>query len=522
MRAISRRGTILAVALGGLAALAGGPGADDRSAMAQAVVGEPQPKGLKQFINGSRDCAQCHDNAHSKSYSNDELKSMLCRMTEYPTWSSQDKHKNAFLVLTEERGKAMGERLGIDPAKSQACINCHGTVQEEGVETNRFDAKTDGVSCVACHGAYNEWVRAHQTPRKKDWRALTRRQKEEQSGMTDLWNPVTRATKCASCHIGSAGEQKVVTHAMYAAGHPPLPGFETASFSEAQPRHFQYLREKAPDIQRELGVAPQKREQTEMVVVSGIVALRDAMRLYAAQAGGNGLVKEPETHWPDFARFDCYACHHDLQLPSWRQIRGYGGRPPGRPTPPNWPEVLVHLGLLVADPTGAKGLESEYKVKLDAFQQAMSGRPFGDQERSTAAAQAMADWADGVCREMSGMIEDPKRAVVDGPLALQLLRELCRMAAASPLDFDSARQIALAFRTIYAETKAVDPKTVPDKAIDGILGALDKDAHLSLPSAGNQELIEKTLPERLRAVFEFDPGAFQAAFAELARHLPGP
>ena len=62
--------------------------------------------------------------------------------------------------------------------------------------------------------------------------------------MTDLWDPVKRATKCASCHIGNPGEQKVVTHAMYAAGHPPLPGLETATFSDAMPRHWEYLREK--------------------------------------------------------------------------------------------------------------------------------------------------------------------------------------------------------------------------------------------------------------------------------------
>ena len=31
---------------------------------------------------------------------------------------------------------------------------------------------------------------------------------------------------CLSCHLGNAREGRVVTHEMYAAGHPPLPGFE--------------------------------------------------------------------------------------------------------------------------------------------------------------------------------------------------------------------------------------------------------------------------------------------------------
>ena len=64
--------------------------------------------------------------------------------------------------------------------------------------------------------------------------------------MTDLWDPVRRAETCASCHVGNHDEGKVVTHAMYAAGHPPLPGFETATFGDLEPRHWQYLSEKTP------------------------------------------------------------------------------------------------------------------------------------------------------------------------------------------------------------------------------------------------------------------------------------
>ena len=39
-------------------------------------------------------------------------------------------------------------------------------------------------------------------------------------------DPVRRTELCLSCHLGSTSENKMVTHAMYAAGHPPLPGFE--------------------------------------------------------------------------------------------------------------------------------------------------------------------------------------------------------------------------------------------------------------------------------------------------------
>src|SRR5207248_334113 len=39
-------------------------------------------------------------------------------------------------------------------------------------------------------------------------------------------------------------EGKIVTHEMYAAGHPPLPGIEIATFGDALPRHWETLTEK--------------------------------------------------------------------------------------------------------------------------------------------------------------------------------------------------------------------------------------------------------------------------------------
>lgn len=519
MRVISLRNLILAALLGWLASSAGSLTTFGQNGPARSVAGEEKPAPpLKTFLHGARSCANCHDNALGR-YRESERQTMLCRLNEFPVWDQHDKHKNAFLLLSGDRGKKIGDRLDIDPTKSSACINCHGIAQEAGVETNLFDQPTDGVSCVACHGAYDEWVKEHSTPNKRSWRDLSRPEKNQRFGMTDLWDPVTRATKCASCHIGNPEEQKVVTHAMYAAGHPPLPGLETATFSDAQPRHWQYLREKEDIAKKDLGFNPLRREQTELVAVSGIVALRETMRLFAAQARQEGLVKEPETHWPDFARFDCYACHHDLQVPSWRQARGYAGRSPGRPSTPTWSAVLIQLGVTVADPSGEKGRAVDFDQKVKAFQQAMDGRPFGDRDRSIATAQALADWADEVSRDLREKIEDPKNLAVDGPLALRLLTELCRMAEARPLDYDSARQIALAFRTIYQESKAIDSSTLTDPAIEQILKALDEQAHLSLPTAGMQAPIEKSFPARLRAVFNFDPAAFQAQFAELARHL---
>ena len=124
--------------------------------------------------------------------------------------------------------------------------------------------------------------------------------------MTDLVGPGDARGEVRSCHIGNPDEQKVVTHAMYAAGHPPLPGFETATFSDAEPRHWQYLREKKSSPRRPSASSPTSASRPIWSAASGIVALRETMRLYAAQARPDGSVKGPRPHWPDFARFDCY------------------------------------------------------------------------------------------------------------------------------------------------------------------------------------------------------------------------
>jgi hypothetical protein len=521
MPAMPLRVRIVATVLIGGAVLASGlasPGQGQPARPAGPDAAKTAAKPRKYLVPASK-CTPCH--SHPENFKRDlDANRLLCRMNEGVTWTGNDKHKIAYEVLQRDRGKAMGERLGIKAAESTACTNCHSTNVAGADQSEPFERDENGVSCVACHGAAIDWVQKHQFPNDPEWRKNTRRQKEELFGMTDLWDPVTRAARCASCHIGNPDEHKVVTHAMYAAGHPPLPGLEAATFSDAQPRHWQYLREKPGAIQKALGFNPAKREQTDLVVASGIVALREAMRLYAAEARDDTLVKEPETHWPDFARFDCYACHHDLKVPSWRQERGYGGRTPGRPPVPPWPDVLVQLGLTVADPEGKQGRLSEYQNARDAFYAATASRPFSDREQSAAAAQKLADWADAVSQELRGVFEDPTRVTVDRKMAVRLLHQLCQMALTAPLDFDSARQIAWSFRIIYKETQAMDPKAPSDPALGTLVDSLFDKLHLALPSAGKQEQIVGSLPARLSAVFDFDPEAFQAHFAAMAQHLP--
>ena len=183
-----------------------------------------------------------------------------------------------------------------------------------------------------------------------------------------------------SCHIGNAAEGKVVTHGMFAAGHPPLPPIEIAQFTKNQPQHWRDSRDvplfrgnPPKEIQEIYHLKDLDFQGTKLALIGNIVALRETLRLVRDRAdfkampprwpellhgrspGANeakNAPRLPEQIWPEIAmaHTDCYACHHDLRSPSYRQERGSGYRlsaekliacPPGRPLIRVWPTALA-------------------------------------------------------------------------------------------------------------------------------------------------------------------------------------
>src|SRR5262249_30550358 len=132
----------------------------------------------RKYLIPASNCNRCH--SHPEDYKRDaDAGRLLCRMNEAVTWTANDEHKIAYLVLQGDGAKAMGERLGITVAESTACTNCHSTNVPGADQSEKFVREENGVSCVACHGAYIDWVRQHQFPSDPEWRKNTRRQKEE-------------------------------------------------------------------------------------------------------------------------------------------------------------------------------------------------------------------------------------------------------------------------------------------------------------------------------------------------------
>src|SRR5262249_31933344 len=139
--------------------------------------------------------------------------------------------------------------------------SCHATSFKQDRGQPASFSKKDGVSCDGCHGPAQFWLAEHFAVDEKGeraWRTLSPADKEAR-GMLDVRNPVKRAEMCMSCPVGSAAEGKIVTHSMYAAGHPPLPGFEVDGFSKNLPPHWRdlkdvpFLQKAPPKVQAQFG-----------------------------------------------------------------------------------------------------------------------------------------------------------------------------------------------------------------------------------------------------------------------------
>ncbi|MHC4136591.1 MAG: multiheme c-type cytochrome [Planctomycetota bacterium] len=211
---------------------------------------------------------------------------------EYKIWATRDRHSRAYEALTGERGQRIGKRLGRKPTEAPECLSCHGTT---GVKTAVTFDPNDGVSCELCHGGAQEWLGAHITPA---WKKLTPAAKEGR-GFRDLTTPAKRAEACVGCHVAEKGRD--ITHAIVAAGHPPLV-FDAAKFLEDMPPHWS--------------------DEDDLRVATWV----EGLKANAAAVLGH-VERTAQSGAPDFTVFDCYSCHHPVYTGSVYEK----SEPPGRP-----------------------------------------------------------------------------------------------------------------------------------------------------------------------------------------------
>lgn len=363
---------------------------------------------------GSCAASSCHGNVQPQ-------KLTRVMQNEYSIWIGQDKHSNAYAVLSSKVSLRMGEILQTKnaqgnpapPSESPKCLACHALyVPDKHAQPFGLE---DGVSCESCHGPSSGWLETH-THRDSHTDSVNHRD------MNDLRDFRERSKVCLTCHIGTfenGRPEKYVDHEMIAAGHPDLM-FELTYFSFRMPQHWH---------------TPEQDNPWRSVQAWGVgqaIQLRDSMYRLAARAGNSDLA------WPEFAEFDCYACHHSLSAAadSWRLNQKhpdyYAGRRPGN-VPWNEARVVVFRDLVEE-----LYPETSQKLNQDLREVAVQMNKLSGDRRQVAAA---ATRAAGLANDLADKLNSQ---TYDAALTLRLMR---RIAANAPTianaGYGSAAQAAM-------------------------------------------------------------------------------
>src|SRR5262249_44082077 len=143
----------------------------------------------------------------------------------------------------------------------------------------------NGFGCESCHGPAEHWLAPHTAP--ASWSRMNDQTKRG-LGFWPLQRMADRAQVCVSCHVGE--KDRDVNHDLIAAGHPRM-NFAFDTYLANLPRHWQ------PDKDRDLESA---------WLVGEVVSAHAALELLAHRA------EKTAKPWPEFAEYDCFACHHNL------------------------------------------------------------------------------------------------------------------------------------------------------------------------------------------------------------------
>lgn len=455
-------------------------------------------------------CQRCHGRKLEESLEGEETRDYVLR-NEHIVWSTQDRHSMAFTVLDAPLGRQMGKLLNLDVTSSPACLACHGPDPGAG----QSPLHRQGVSCESCHGpsggieGKEGWALAHTFAA---WREKTPAQKREM-GMNDMRSPVSQAETCLSCHVGDPRLGRLVTHEMYAAGHPPLPPVELAAFTEAEPKHWRYLIEKPKPIQEAAKFDPGSNERVKLGVVGGVVAFKKSLEVIAAVAEVRPLddansQKAAGDRWPEFALYDCYACHHELAYPGWRQARGFPG-PPGRVKPFLWTADAVRFALAAL--SAPEQEFEEFSKAIDRLNQTFNQVPYGDPSQAAAAVAPLLKFTQAVIDRLA-------LARFDRATNLSLVNRLLATATDQPLDPDRARFLGSLLLVIIRDGGLFEGNQAPPAELAANLK--DFSAMLDLGIEPGKKPLAPDVPQRLKRIADYDPQAVAKLYRRIGALLP--
>jgi Cytochrome c554 and c-prime len=286
--------------------------------LVRAVMAATSPEHL-----GVATCASslCHGSVQPLNVSH-------VQQNEYVVWSQFDPHSRAYRSLLEERGRAIGRRLGLSaPHTAPQCLSCHSDDVPAAARGERFQV-ADGVGCEACHGAAETWLATHH---QTDVEAPAKHVDNVSRGLADLPSTAVRAKVCMSCHVGD--NDRLATHRMMAAGHPRL-SFELDTYTE--------LWRTAGGREHYLpGAASAAVAQPIATWLQGLTAVTDrSFALLLART------RKQSVSLPEFALFNCYSCHRSMRVAGWGSAEAEADLPPGTlRLPDGAPRLLVAVGV---------------------------------------------------------------------------------------------------------------------------------------------------------------------------------
>jgi hypothetical protein len=340
----------------------------------RAIAAAPERPAVVALVNpGSvRGAGSCSATACHGSIAPIPASSVL--RNEHTTWASRDKHAKAYQVLYSARSRTIAENLGrnIPAHRDTRCLACHAT---PGTASAPEAFLEDGVGCESCHGPAERWLSEHTSVA---WRRYDGQTKFTAFGMAPLHDVTSRAATCATCHVGAPGRD--VDHDLIAAGHPRL-NFEFTAYADLMPRHWV-----------ETGANTLPDAPARAWAIGQVVSAKAALDLLHDRAE---RARSDSSRWPEFAEYECFACHHDLRdNPAIRaDLR------PGLPLVWGTWYYPMMATLAGQSPSAAHGT---IKNTLDEIRTAMSPGDPSPREvalKSNQAADALRQWLTDLQRE---------------------------------------------------------------------------------------------------------------------------
>jgi hypothetical protein len=307
-----------------------------------------------------------------------------------------------------------------------------------------------GVGCEGCHGPAERWLAPHTSI--SQWKQLSAADKANKYGMTPLDDVFAVARSCVGCHVGAPPDTvhgipaREVNHDFIVAGHPRL-NFEFTSYLATLPAHW--------------NVAAKRRDATYWLrtwQVGQLVTAEASLNLLAFRAQAAQQQGDQELSWPEFSEYDCFACHHDLRLPSWRQDRVFGQRRSGTLPWGTW-----YYSLL---PTAAVSFEADGLPTLATLRELTTEMesPFPDSGRCQAGAEKTAI----AIREWLKQLQTQTTNSATGMFIDVLAKHYPHLAERN---WDSATQLCAALSCVAAAQAAeTDDRT--DARRSGVLRAI--------------------------------------------------